>query len=263
MLAAPALVMLLTAQAAAAAPPVVPQPAMQCQVFTRGASDAPPAVRDWLAHSGDERVRVCAPGGRAAVEAGPAIYTGEGAVGRRGGVCSYASHGLTAAGSGPTQRLLRYESGEAAAMALGSHGGHDCPPAHPPGAAEPYTLTYDVSPAAFLSIMQLWSSVATSVAAFERELACCDLGGTPPGAVTRAVEPSDVRQRLRTAIGAGDMQAAVVTRIVRIPGSTFHHRYALFVNDPAQSAAVAGLYVIYLGRGVRGPAHIIGVGETD
>jgi len=250
-----ALVTLLLLQPAGAAA----QPAIPCQVFARGNAQAPQLVRDWLAHSSDERVTVCPQPGAAAADVTP-LYAGEGAVSRHGTVCSYASHGLTIEGSGAVQRLRRYESGEATAMALADR---DCPTPHPPAAPHPYTTTYDVSHTAFLSIIQLWSTIAVSSAAFEHELACCDVGGAPPGAVPRAIGGTDARQRLRAAILAGDMKEAVVSRIVRIPDSAFRRRYALFVIDPAQDAAGSRFYVLYLRRDWRGPSHIIGIAETD
>jgi len=253
------LVLLVPAGAAAQPAGAASQPAMPCQVFARGNAQAPQLVREWLARSSDERVVVCAPPPPSSAHAAPA-YAGEGAVTRRGAVCTYVSHGLTIESNGAAQRLRRYESGEGTAMAL---AGRDCPTPHPPAAPHPYTTTYDVSHAAFVSIMQLWSTVAASPAAFEHELGCCDLGGAPPGAVPRALGASDARQRLRAAILAGDMQAAIVTRIVRIPDSTFRRRYALFVIDPAKEAAGSRFYVLYLRRDLRGPSHIIGIAETD
>jgi hypothetical protein len=231
-----------------------------CQVFARGTAEAPQLVREWLARSSDERVAICAQPPPARVDAAPA-YAGEGTVTRHGAVCSYPSHGLMIEGNGAAQRLRRYENGEATAMAL---AGRDCPTPHPPGAPHPYTTTYDVSSAAFVSIMQLWSTVATSPAAFEQELSCCGLaGGATSGAVPRVLGGSDARQRLSTAIIAGDMKAVIVTRIVRIPDSAFHRRYALFVLDPSTDASGSRFYVLYLRRGLRGPSHIIGIAETD
>jgi len=242
--------LLAPAQSAAAPPP-------RCQAFTRDSREAPPAVREWLARSGDERVRVCSQPALRALETPAApVYSGEGAVTRHGAVCSFASHGLSAEGSGAAQRLRRYDGGEALAMTLAQP---QCPPPHP-DAAEVYVLTYETSPGAFVSIMQLWSAVAISVAAYERELACCDLGAAPPGAPPAAAG-GELRQRLHAAIAAGEMRTAAVTRIVRIPGSTFRRRYALFVADPQRAGA--GFYVVYVRRELRGASHIIGVGETD
>jgi hypothetical protein len=255
MMATLALVTLLLLQPAGTAAP----PAVSCQVFARGNPQAPQLVRDWLARSSDERVTVCAQPGPAGAGATP-LYAGEGAVSRHGAGCSYASHGLTIEGNGAGERLRRYESGEATAMALADH---DCPTPHPPAASHPYTTTYDVSHAAFLSIIQLWSAVAASSTAFEHELACCSVGGAPPEAVPRALGAQDARQRLRAAILAGEMKGAVVTRIVRIPDSAFRRRYALFVSDPAKDAAGLRFYVLYLRRDWRGPSHIIGIAETD
>ncbi|HUJ51911.1 MAG TPA: hypothetical protein VLX08_00010 [Steroidobacteraceae bacterium] len=256
MMATLALVTLLLLQPGGAA---APPPAMPCQVFARGNAQAPQLVREWLARSSDERVTVCAQPGPAGANAVP-LYAGEGAVSRHDGVCSYASHGLAIEGSGAAQRLRRYESSEATAMALADR---DCPTPHPPAAPQPYTTTYDVSHAAFLSIIQLWSAVATSSAAFEHELACCNVGAAPAEAVRRSLDATEARQRLRAAILAGDMKGAVVTRIVRIPDSAFRRRYALFVTDPAQDAAGSRFYVLYLRRDWRGPSHIIGIAETD
>jgi hypothetical protein len=269
-----ALVLLLTPAGAAAQPTgaaaqptgaaaqptsAAARPSMPCQVFVRSNTEAPQLVRAWLARSSDERVAVCAQPPPATADAVP-TYAGEGPVTRRGAVCSYPSHGLMIEGNGAAERLRRYENGEATAMAL---AGHDCPTPHPAGAPQPYTTTYDVSSAAFVSIMELWSTVTASSAAFERELSCCGLAGPSPGAAPRALGPSDAQQRLRAAIVAGDMKAAVVTRIVRIPDSAFHRRYALFVLDPSKEAAGSRFYVLYLRRGLRGPSHLIGIAETD
>jgi len=54
-----------------------------------------------------------------------------------------------------------------------------------------------------------------------------------------------------------------VVRIVRIPDSAFHRRYALFVLDPSRDAGGSRFYVVYLRRDLRGPTHIIGIAETD
>jgi hypothetical protein len=212
-------------------------------------------------HSGDVRVQVCAAvAQRALTEGSEPVYSGEGPVTRRGTVCSFASHGLTTEGIGAAQRLRRYEGGDAFAMALAAG---DCPPPHAPDVAPAYITTYDTSPAAFVSIMQLWSGVAASPAALEHELACCDLGRAQPGAVPAPAAAAEIRQRLRTAVAAGEMRKAVVTRIVRIPGSAFRHRYALFVTDPQRNPAAPGFYLIYLRRDLRGPTHIIGIAETE
>src|SRR5579863_5794726 len=218
------LLFLILPLAAQAAPP-------DCEVFARDSAQAPPPVREWLQASGDARVRVChmLSGDAAAA----AVFTGEGAVSHSGNVCSYASHGLTSAGGMVRPRLARYEREEMRAMLL---GGATCPVPHAAG-APPYTLTYQVSPAVFESVMHWWQAMLLSGAP---ELPAAASGA--PGA------------RLRAALTAGRLRAAPVVRLVRIPGSLLRHRYMLFVADPEQ--APFGAYVIYLSRRLHAPWQV-------
>lgn len=252
------LLLALTASGATAA-------AEECATFTRSTQPLPPLVRAWFAHSADERVLVCPqpppPGG----EAGAPLYVGEGAVTQRGAVCSYLSHGLKLAGSGADARLQRYEHTEALAMAP---AGSDCP--RPEArAGERYVDTYDVSPAAFLGIMRLWTTTVTASA--------LPGSGTRPtaaaGIVRRAVAPDadaargaaagDTRARLVAAIGPGRISGASLRRIVRLPGSLLRHRYAVFVRVPDAAAGSASLYVLYIEKGLRGPYEIASFAETN
>ena len=250
-----ALAVLATALALAG-PPGRAQPAAgaSCQSYARGDAAAPELVRRWLEHSGDEHVLVCLPPAPAAAGEATPVYFGESALQRRGAVCSYSSHGLTRAGTAAAGHLERYERGETLAMAL---AGADCP-AHAPGAAPaPYVATYDVSPGAFVAIMQLWAAAADSVQALDRA------SRAAKGAAESGAAPTPAtRARLRTAIEAGAMRTAGVTRIVRMSGRGLRHRYALFVADPDSQPAGATLYVIYLSKSLTGPYRITGVADT-
>ena len=243
-----ALLTLLLASSEAA-----PPAAGSCQSFTRASPSPPPFVRDWLARSGDARVVACTP---SAADAAAPLYTGESAVSRHDAVCSYRSHGLVKVGGGAAARLERYERGDALLMALADN---DCPPPHGAAAGRPYVTTYDISPAAFVAIMRLWTELAASTEAFDR--ACCEPGGTRAGA---ALPPAaaETRRRLRAAIDGGRMQTAAVARIVRISGSPLRRRYALFVADPDRPADQPGFYVIYLSKRVRGPYQLTGIADT-
>ena len=219
-----------------------------CQSYTRASADAPELVRAWLAHSSDVYVRVCRPAGSdgAAVP----FYSGESAVAHEGEVCSYASHALTAAGSGSRRQLRRYERGDERRMALAAGL---CPA--PPAA---YTETYDVSAPAFVALMHLWNEASASARSFDAE--CCEGRGAgeraPPAAAAAAA-------RLRTAIAAGRLKGAAVLRIVRLSGgATLHRRYALFVADPDRAPQQSTLYVIYLSRWIGGTWHISGVADA-
>ena len=216
-----------------------------CQTYTRSGAAAPELVRAWLAHSADDHVIVCA---AAASEAqGALLYSGESAVAHAEGVCSYSSHGLNPAGSDGKRELRRYDRGDALHMALATT---DCPAPHAP--AQAYTETYDVSPAAFVAIMQLWSAAAASVQMLEAEI---EGHGSDRG-------DSATGRRLRQAIETGRMKAAPVIRIVRLSGAGLHRRYALFVADPARGPRESTLYVIYLTRWIGGPWHISGVADA-
>jgi hypothetical protein len=224
-----------------------------CESFSRSSADAPELVRSWLAHSDDDHVLVCPAGAGAGTDA-PPLYTGESGLVRRGGVCSYSSHGLIKVGRGGAGRLQRYERGETVSMALARGA---CPPAHADPAPEHYTATYDVSVAAFASIMELWTAVAASAQSFDRA-SCCEA----PGAAAGPVAATASGARLRAAIEAGRMNSAHLTRIVRMAASALHRRYALFVADPQAPAAGPALYVIYLSKRLGGPYRITGVADA-
>ena len=217
-----------------------------CQAFTRSSAALPTLVTEWFARSTDERVLMCPQAGAPGSEGATSLYFGEGVLTQQGAVCTYLSHGLTLAGSGTTARLQRYDRSEALAMALAGPG---CPRPHDPASAQGYIETYDISTATFMGIMRLWSATTTTAAV--------NSSGTD-GARSAA----EARARLQAVLGTRTSEITV-TRIVRIPGSTFHRRYALFVIDPSKAAAAAGFYVIYLRRDVRGSTHIIGIAETD
>jgi len=225
-----------------------PAAATSCQTFTRAAAAAaPPLVRGWFADSADERVLVCPQPGQPATSEGAApLFWGEGSVIRQGEVCSYISHALTAVGSDAARRLRRVDRTEAVAMAL---AGKECPAPHDQAAPSAYVMTYDVSRAAFVALMELWSRLkghgsATSAAA-------------PVAASTTAI-----LARLRAAIEDGRLQAPGVTRIVRVPGSALRRRYALFVKDPDRPAQ-SGMYVIYVQKRLRGPYEVSDIAESN
>jgi hypothetical protein len=234
-------------------------PAAGCQSFSRDAETSPPLVREWFARSADERVLVCpqssAPGASAP------LYFGEGAVTQHGEVCSYLSHGLTLVGSGDTARLRRYERSEALAMALAGAG---CPRPHGASAGAAYVETYDVTAAAFVGIMRLWSAATASLAAAANEHCCAARGEAAgqPGAAAATIAP-EARTRLEAAISPGHLSAATVTRIVRIPGSVLRHRYALFLTVPDATAGSPALYVVYVDKSLRGPYEITAFAETN
>src|SRR5262249_54579258 len=97
----------------------------------------------------------------------------------------------------------------------------------------------------------------------DQELACC--AEASPGAAV-AVGPvalGDSGRRLRGAIDAGRMKSASVTRIVRVAGTVWQHRFALFVVNPDSSDAQPGLYVLYLRKPLRGPYHITAIADTN
>ena len=253
-------VLVLTALLLAAAPPARENPAgPSCDTYTLASVNAPPMVHSWLSHSSDEHVRVCQLSGSATSAASAASYTGESAVRHHGGVCSYSSHRLEKIGDANRGRLERYERSDVQVMAL---AGSECPTPHPTG-ADAYIPTYDVSARAFEAIMQLWAAASASTQRFDQEVACCADSG--PGAAV-AVGPAalgDSGRRLRSAINAGHMKSASVTRIVRMSGSVWQHRYALFVANPDIRDAQPRLYVIYLRKPLRGPFHITSVADTN
>jgi hypothetical protein len=230
-------------------------PPASCETFRHASPDAPPMVREWLARSGDDHVIVCPRAANPGEAPAEPLYAGESAPVRRGAVCSYSRHGLTRLGHGTLSHLQRYDAGDAAEMAL---VGADCPPAHPSGEPSRYIETYDVSPAAFVAIVQLWAAAAASATAFDRAL-CCEAraaGDTPEPASAAA------RTRLRAAIDAGRMAGTPVIRIVRISGTALRHRFALIVAQPDGAAATPSLYVIYLSKPLIGAWHITGVAEA-
>lgn len=255
-------VLALTASLLAATAPrtaVTPATVPACQIYTRASADAPALVRAWLSRSRDDQVRECRAAGGSNVEPGAASFSGESAVRRHGGVCSYTSHRLEKIGEGGAARLERYERGEVQFMAL---AGSECPTPHPSG-ADAYVATYDVSPRSFEAIMQLWAAAAASTQHFDQELGCCAAATSGTAVALGPVALGDSGRRLRGAIDAGHMKSARVARIVRMSGSLLQHRYALFVANPDSSDAQAPLYVIYLRKPLRGPYHITAVADTN
>ena len=235
-------------------------PAATCQSFSRDAEKLPPLVREWFAQSADERVLVCPQSAAGAPEADAALYFGEGAVTQHGEVCSYRSHGLTLVGSGDAARLHRYERSEALDMALAGAG---CPRPHGASVAAAYVETYDVTPAAFIGIMRLWSAATATLGAAGNEHCCAMRGGAAePGAASARIAP-EARTRLEAAMSPGHTSAATVTRIVRIPGSALRHRYALFLTVADTVAGSPALYVVYVDRRLRGPYEITAFAETN
>jgi hypothetical protein len=219
-----------------------------CQTFTRSGA-APEIVRSWLERSGDARVLACTPPPAPGGTQGATLYTGESAVTRSRSVCRYSSHLLIRVGAGAANGLQRAESAEGVGMAIAGGGG-DCPAPHS-APAELYTMTYDLTPALYESIMAFWAATAASAAAFDHQLACCTVRGSA-AATPASAAASATRERLRAAIAVGRMQAAAVTRIVRLAGHGMRRRYALFVADPDSRPADATVYVIYLSRSLFG-----------
>jgi len=246
----------------AAAPATAAQSAQPlCQTFTREAVAAPPLVRAWLASSGDQRVRICPQPGP---PAGETMYFGEGAVSQHALVCSYPSYGLAIVGSGTTRRLRRMERTEAVAMALADH---ECPAPHADSGPDVYVLTYDISPRAFAAIMALWlqfSAAGLPPNAQQSPHVCCHLSAKSAAAPGDAATAATLK-RLHAASQDGRLKASDVMRIVRMPGSTLRHRYALFVKDPDKVRAVGqpGMYVIYVQKRLRGPYEVSDVGESN
>lgn len=237
------LMLLLPSATAVAAPAPTPAPPA-CQTFTRNDATPPPLVRAWFAHSSDERVRLCPQFAAAAGEDIAPLYFGEGPVAQHGKVCSYPSHVLTRMGRGSGERLQRQEGTEALEMAL---AGAECPVPH--AGRHDYVQTYDVSVAAFASIMRLWSQTSAALAA-----------GVPTAVDATG---TDVRKRLEAALAPGHSAGAVVNRLVRIPGSVLRHRYALFIKVPERAADAGPLYVIYVDKALRGPYWISAFAETN
>jgi hypothetical protein len=249
------------AAAQAGAPP-------PCQSFSRDSQTAPPLVRAWFATSADERVVVCPQGAAGGGEPPAPLYFGEGAVTRRGEVCSYRSHGLTLSGSGETARLQRYERSEALDMALAGTG---CPTPHGGAGTAAYVETYDISPAAFEEIMRLWSAAAAAAAGGDEHCCSAHDTATPGAAGTARTQPRaselriapEAREHLEAALGPDHLLTPTVTRIVRIPDSVLRHRYALFLTVSDTAAGSPALYVVYVDKTVRHPYQITAFAETN
>jgi len=218
-----------------------------CEVWTRGSETLPPHVKEWFAHSTDERVLRCPQAAATEGAGATALYFGEGGLTQHGTVCVYPRHGLTLIGGGPAARLERYDRSESLAMAL---AGPQCPPPHAATSAQGYVETYDISTATFAGIMQLWSAIATDSAA------------APAGASGARASVGGTHERLEAALGPRT-SGAVVTRIVRIPGSLLRHRYAMFVKAPDSPDAAGSRFVIYLDKTLRGPYAITAFAETN
>ena len=242
-----ATVVLVTLLLAPAAPGSGAAPAA-CKTFTRSSETQPPLVREWFAHSADERVVMCPQAGAPGNESGAALYFGEGGLIEHGAVCTYLRHGLTLAGGGTAARLERYDRSEAIAMALAGPG---CPQPHDPASAQGYIETYDISTSTFMGIMQLWSAITNGAAV--------NASGT---GASRSAAAAPARARLQAELGTRTSETTV-TRIVRVPGSLLRRRYALFVKAPQSPGGGTSQYVIYVDKRVRGPYEITAFAETN
>ena len=129
-------------------------------------------------------------------------------------------------------------------MALASG---DCPVPAPLPAGR-YTMTYELSRAAFESLLSFWAAAVASQRGFD--------------AAPQEPMASAVRARLRAAIAAGRMQPAAVLRIVRLPGHGLERRYALFVADPDSPPAAARVYVVYLSHRLAGAWRITAISDA-
>ena len=241
--------------------------AAACQTFTLSSPAAPEIVRWWLAHSRDDHVRVCSGPGAAAAASAEPQYSGESAISRSGAVCSYAAHILTPSGTGPSRRLQRYDRTEALAMI--AVGDAACPPPHE--LARRYIPTYDLTPATFESLLGFWAAAAASADTFAHDLACCGAGGAAAaGAAATGADAASAGSlaahatalRLRATIASGRMQAAAVTRVVRVAAHGLQRRYALFIEDPDSRPPGATVYVVYVSRWLRGSWHISGISDV-
>ena len=229
-----AAVLLPGAAAAAGAQP----PESACASYTRASTDAPPEVRSWLSRSADDHVLVCTPAQPRSAGEAATLCSGESGVSRHGPVCSYARHLLSRVGEGSAAHLERAEHGEALAMTLAPAA---CPAARIAETPDPYTLTYEVPPGAFVAIVSFWAAATASPQALERELSCCRTG------------PDTSASRLRAAVAAGHhVGAAAVIRIVSLSGRWLQHRYTLLVKDPDAGASGTVVYVVYLRRRLEG-----------
>ena len=235
--------------------PPAPSP---CLSYTRETPATPEIVRAWLAHSRDQRVLICAARPQGAASGSEPLYSGESPITKGGGVCRYATHLLARTGAGAAVRLQRYDATEAVAMA--AVGDAACPPPRDPATPKRYTMTYDLTSATFESLMAFWDGAAGSAAEFDRALACCGVGGGAPTAGSAIANAE--RLRLRSAIVAGRMHSAAVTRIVRLAAHGLNRRYTLFVDDPESRPGGARIYVIYVTRFFRGPWHISGISDA-
>jgi hypothetical protein len=228
-----------------------------CQTYTRGSGTLPALVREWFAHSPDERVVMCPQAGAPGGEGATALYFGEGGLTQHGAVCTYLRHGLTLAGGGTAARLERYDRSDALAMAIAAP---QCPRPHAQTSTQGYIETYDISTSTFVGIMRLWSATATAPAT-----ACAAATasrGCSSGTAGAKGSVGETDARLQAALGTR-MNGATVTRIVRIPGSVLRHRYALFVKAPDAPAAAASQYVVYVDKTLRGPYEITAFAETN
>jgi hypothetical protein len=241
----------------AAAEGTQPPPAPSCQSYPRD-SPAPEPVAGWLAHSRDQNVLVCMPAAQGGANAPEPVYSGESAITKAAGVCRYTSHLLARTGAGTTPSLGRPDASEAVAMA--AVGDAACPRSHDPAMPKRYTMTYDLTPATFESLMAFWGAAAVSAKEFDHALACCGAAGAASTAGGAAANGE--RIRLRAAIVAGHMQSAAVTRIVRMTAHGLNRRYALSVDDPESRPGGASIYVIYVTRFFRGAWHISGISNA-
>jgi hypothetical protein len=233
--------LLAPATSGGAAPPAA------CKTYARGGPSLPAPVSQWLAHSPDERVVMCPQAAAPGSEPATALYFGEGGVTQHGTVCTYLRHLLTVTGSGGATRLERYDRSEASAMAL---AGPECPAPHAATSAQGYVETYDISTSTFVGIMGLWSAIVTGPPT------------THSGAGGAKGPAAGARESLRTALSphAG---GATVMRIVRIPGSVWRHRYALFIKAAGAAPGASAPYVIYVDKALRGPYEITAFAETN
>lgn len=128
------------------------QISLHCQTFERH-SDAPDFVRNYLANSADSAVQMCvSPDSAPASGAGytEAHFSGSTAVSKVSNVCVFTSHELVLSKDAAGRAQLRPAQTDAVKMmSLTSNG---CASK----SEDAYTITYDLTPEVFASLVNLW-----------------------------------------------------------------------------------------------------------
>lgn len=214
-----------------------------CRQFERQQRDVPLIVSDYFSRSSDVSVKECAVLGQSGNPHWEKshYYAAEGAV-KLDGVCTYRSYELEESREGTNPSRLTRKASSAVLMMSASTNA--CTVSSP----DSYTPTYDLSPAEYRGIMEMWRTATASRRAVDDTFAKFDSGSG-----------HDLINELGEAVASGRVSDWTVTRVARMRSLVVLREYVLYVRNPARSS---GEMAISVSRWIGGGYRASGISEA-